>query len=78
MGQYATAVTRGAFAGGVPSGRLVATQNLDVLLAVLDCWLEPGDVLLVKGSRGMQMERVIAWLEARADQEMPITRQRTA
>ncbi|HUQ72593.1 MAG TPA: UDP-N-acetylmuramoyl-tripeptide--D-alanyl-D-alanine ligase [Planctomycetaceae bacterium] len=66
FGDHATDVAAGANRSGLPPGRLVATRSLDVLLAVLDCWLEPGDVVLVKGSRAMQMERVVDWLQSRA------------
>lgn len=65
-GDYASAVAQGASRAGVPAGRLVATPQLEILLTVLDCWIEPGDIILVKGSRGMRMERVIEWLRQRA------------
>lgn len=69
-GDSAGEVARGASRAGIPSGRLVATPQMDVLLMVLDCWLEPGDLLLVKGSRGMSMERVLHWLQQRANDMM--------
>ena len=48
------------------SHQIVAANDTETLLAVLDCWLEPDDLLLVKGSRATRMERVIDWLKVRA------------
>lgn len=65
LGRHAADVAKGAQSEGMSVHSLAACEELDPLLTVLDCWLEPGDVILVKGSRGMQMERVIAWLKKR-------------
>ncbi len=63
MGDYAEQVALGAGDAGMPSSRLCCCRDLPVLTAVLDCWLEDSDVILVKGSRGMKMERVIEWIK---------------
>jgi UDP-N-acetylmuramoyl-tripeptide--D-alanyl-D-alanine ligase len=68
LGDFAADVARGANLGGMRIGRIVASRQLEVLLTVLDCWLEPGDIVLVKGSRGMAMERVVEWLQHSAQQ----------
>lgn len=67
FGMFAREIASGALQGGLRPGQIAAGESLDVLLTVLECWLEPGDVVLVKGSRVMQTERVIAWLKERAD-----------
>lgn len=77
-GEFAGEVARGASAAGMRSGRLVATQDLQVLQAVLDCWLEPGDIVLVKGSRAMQMERMVEWLLQTSRRRMDQTPSRCA
>jgi UDP-N-acetylmuramoyl-tripeptide--D-alanyl-D-alanine ligase len=64
VGQYASDLLAGARAAGMTSEQLAHGGELDVVGAVLDCWLEPGDVVLVKGSRSMQMERVVDRLMA--------------
>ena len=62
IGRYADDVARGACDGGMPAHCICRADELETLLAVLDCWLESHDAVLVKGSRGMRMETVVEWL----------------
>ncbi|MEX0717029.1 MAG: UDP-N-acetylmuramoyl-tripeptide--D-alanyl-D-alanine ligase [Planctomycetaceae bacterium] len=63
-GIHAGEVIRGCLEQGMSADRLAECQDIDVLLMTLDCWLDDTAVLLVKGSRGMRMERVIEhWKE---------------
>jgi UDP-N-acetylmuramoyl-tripeptide--D-alanyl-D-alanine ligase len=62
FGPRAAQVVTAALAAGLRPQRVAQCETFDILLTVLDCVLEPGDVLLIKGSRGMRMERVIDWL----------------
>jgi UDP-N-acetylmuramoyl-tripeptide--D-alanyl-D-alanine ligase len=66
FGDESKHVTEGARAAGMQPDQFTACRHLDGLLEILDCWLQPNDVLLVKGSRGMRMERVVEWLRQRA------------
>jgi UDP-N-acetylmuramoyl-tripeptide--D-alanyl-D-alanine ligase len=59
FGDYAADLLAGAREAGMHSEQLAQCDNLDVVGTVLDCWIEPADVVLVKGSRSMQMERVV-------------------
>ncbi|HEY2252905.1 MAG TPA: UDP-N-acetylmuramoyl-tripeptide--D-alanyl-D-alanine ligase [Planctomycetaceae bacterium] len=65
FGDNAGHVSQGALCAGMPPHVVAECHELESLLTVLDCWLEPGDVVLVKGSRGMRMERVVHWLKQR-------------
>jgi UDP-N-acetylmuramoyl-tripeptide--D-alanyl-D-alanine ligase len=66
-GDYAGDVARGAERKGMKSHQIAATNDTETLLTILDCWLEPCDLLLVKGSRSTRMERVIDWLKGHAE-----------
>jgi UDP-N-acetylmuramoyl-tripeptide--D-alanyl-D-alanine ligase len=44
--------------GMAPADALMVASNEDAI-RVLQEWMEPGDVVLVKGSRGMQMEKIV-------------------
>ncbi|MEI8378727.1 MAG: UDP-N-acetylmuramoyl-tripeptide--D-alanyl-D-alanine ligase [Planctomycetota bacterium] len=65
-GQYADEVARGAESAGMSQHCIAAGSDLESIKAVLDCWLEPGDVILVKGSRVTRMERIVEWITERA------------
>lgn len=62
FGQYAEHVVAGAQSTGTSINRISLFHELNMLQTMLDCLLTPGDVVVVKGSRSMQMERVVEWL----------------
>ena len=63
IGSQAAQVGTSARQAGLDPGCLGVCPDFDTLTTLLDCWLEPGDIILVKGSRGMRMEQVIDILQ---------------
>lgn len=59
FGRYADHVASGAIEAGISPNCISVFREMSTLLTVLDCVLDHGDVVLVKGSRSMQMERVV-------------------
>jgi UDP-N-acetylmuramoyl-tripeptide--D-alanyl-D-alanine ligase len=49
----------GALAAGLPPDRTFHTEDVAALAAAVRAATAPGDVLLVKGSRGMKLERLV-------------------
>ena len=67
LGGYAEAVAAGAVAAGVPRAAVqICTSHADAAGAVIERW-QPGDAVLVKGSRAMRMETVVRLLEDAGD-----------
>ncbi|MEO2034298.1 MAG: UDP-N-acetylmuramoyl-tripeptide--D-alanyl-D-alanine ligase [Planctomycetaceae bacterium] len=59
-GQYAGDVADGLLSAGGSLSRISVFDSEAMLLSILDCLVDSGDALLVKGSRGMAMERIVA------------------
>lgn len=75
LGEHAPTVVATAQEAGVHPDQTAAFTELEPLLQRLKSELRAGDVILVKGSRGMRMERVVEWLEAGEQQPAPRSRQ---
>ncbi len=63
IGQQARHLAAGAQAGGMGAERLHAAQNDEEVLEGLTRVIQDGEWILVKGSRGMHLERIIEGLE---------------
>ena len=66
VGEFADELAAGAIDSGMSSKRIATCRDHSVLTTVLDCWVQAGDVVLVKGSRSTRMESVVLWLEGRS------------
>lgn len=77
FGEQSEHVVRGARESGMDPHRMAQCETFDSLLTVLDCWADAGAVLLIKGSRGMRMERVLDWLREQNDKNSLVQNART-
>jgi UDP-N-acetylmuramoyl-tripeptide--D-alanyl-D-alanine ligase len=59
LGPYAARVVDGARAAGLPDDRIVVATDHEDLGARVAAACRPGDLLLLKGSRGAAMETVL-------------------
>ena len=62
-GEFADQVVSGARDEGMPAANTMIGSRREIIADLID-WLQPGDWLLVKGSRGMAMEKVVEGLKA--------------
>jgi UDP-N-acetylmuramoyl-tripeptide--D-alanyl-D-alanine ligase len=62
VGELTRATAAGALEGGMRPSRVVHIPSTDVALEQIDDLLAPSDVVLVKGSRRMGLERVVELL----------------
>ena len=62
VGDLARGIAESARAAGMPADAVVACADNESALALLRERLRPGDVVLVKGSRGMHMETLVRGL----------------
>ena len=68
-GDYSRHVTEGARSAGMIPDRRADCTEFQQLLKVLEDRLQPGDIVLVKGSRAMRMERIVDRLRRWAAQK---------
>lgn len=64
VGAYARVVADGATVTAGTSKRIYACPSIEALIDKLPTWLEPRDVVLLKASRSVQLERVIPVMES--------------
>ena len=69
LGAYADAVRAGAEAAGLPLERIVIAASHEELAERLHAFARGGDLLLLKGSRGAAMERVLRHLQTSLGRE---------
>jgi len=63
VGQLAGEIAKGAQEAGFPSERIRSCQNNEEAVSYLKEILQPDDVILLKGSRGVRMEEIMEGLQ---------------
>ncbi|HSM92852.1 MAG TPA: UDP-N-acetylmuramoyl-tripeptide--D-alanyl-D-alanine ligase, partial [Anaeromyxobacteraceae bacterium] len=59
FGPRSRAIAEAAAAAGLPADRIFHTEDVDALIGWARERLQPADLLLVKASRGMKLERLV-------------------
>lgn len=59
VGELAVMIGEGAVQCGFPAARVHTAADSEAAIEVVSSLLQPGDVVLVKGSRGVKMERIV-------------------
>ncbi len=67
IGNQAEHVIKGAKQFGFDQSSLTNCSSMKMMLEELNNISEPDDLIVVKGSRGMRMERLVDWLQSQAD-----------
>ena len=62
-GNYRHHVVRGAHMAGMPAHQAIACQDAEDLISTIRKTVQPGDAVLIKGSRAMGMQRITQALE---------------
>jgi UDP-N-acetylmuramoyl-tripeptide--D-alanyl-D-alanine ligase len=62
VGERARLIAAEASMAGLPAGQVRSVARAEEAIPILEELLQPGDVILVKGSRAVQLERVISAL----------------
>ncbi|MEW4488609.1 UDP-N-acetylmuramoyl-tripeptide--D-alanyl-D-alanine ligase [Thalassoglobus sp. JC818] len=68
IGSQAASVAGSARQHGMDAGCLGIARDQEIAMMLLNLWLEPNDVVLVKGSRGTRMETFLPRLEQLAEE----------
>jgi UDP-N-acetylmuramoyl-tripeptide--D-alanyl-D-alanine ligase len=63
VGKLAEHIAQGAREAGMPKALVATVPDNQQAIRLLEAYLQPGDVVLVKGSRGMHMEEIVAALQ---------------
>jgi UDP-N-acetylmuramoyl-tripeptide--D-alanyl-D-alanine ligase len=66
VGERARTIASAALQAGFPREKLLVLPDVPAVIDYLNENLQKGDVVLVKGSHGMHMERIVSALEARS------------
>jgi UDP-N-acetylmuramoyl-tripeptide--D-alanyl-D-alanine ligase len=69
VGERARRIAEAAEAAGMSAAAICAVANQTQAVDALNELLEPGDIVLVKGSRGMELERLVAALHQQSGEE---------
>jgi UDP-N-acetylmuramoyl-tripeptide--D-alanyl-D-alanine ligase len=65
VGELGRIMAKAARSAGLSEDQVITLENSDQAIAYLQDHLQADDIVLVKGSHGMRMDRIVATLEVR-------------
>jgi UDP-N-acetylmuramoyl-tripeptide--D-alanyl-D-alanine ligase len=65
VGEWAPVIVESAIRHGFPLERAKVVESHPEAISILKQWIQEGDWILVKGSRGMRMEKIVEGLTER-------------